>query len=275
MPFTFQQTAVDGLTLRVGRANFGKDGTAPSEGVPLLMLNGIGFNAELMEPLSRHLGNRPIVCADMPGCGQSPDPVLPYTISRMASAMVALMDRDLPDRPFDVVGFSWGGAVAQQIAVSSARRIARISLVATTSGLPLPAANPEVLRRLLDPTEYAHPAKLADNFHALLHEGGASAGLLRRFMTPTPQGVGCQVGALAGWTAAPLLPFIRMPVLLIGMVEDIIVPIAHQRALACLIPQARTIEIPQGNHLLPLAVPDRVGRHLARFFAGEDALATA
>jgi len=262
MAFTYRKQTVEGLTFRVGRSGAG----APHDALPLLMLNGIGFNAELMEPFARQFGNRPVICPDMPGSGLSPDPVLPYTISRMARAMVALMEREFPGRRFDVLGFSWGGAVAQQIAVTAPRKMERLALVATTSGLPLPVANPEVLRRLFDPVEYIDPNKLSENFHALLHEGGATSGLLRRFRTPTPQGVGCQIGALAGWTAAPLLPFARMPVLLTGMVEDIIVPIAHQRALACLIPHARTVEIAAGNHLLPLAVPTKVVPQIVSFF---------
>lgn len=262
MPFTYRKITVEGLTFRIGRSGADAPGA-----VPLLMLNGIGFNAELMEPLSREFGTRPIVCAEMPGCGVSPGPVLPYTMQRMARAMVELMGREVPGRRFDVLGFSWGGAVAQQIAVASARHVERLVLVATTSGLPLPVANTDVMRRLLDPTEYFNPAKLHGNFHAMLHEGGANAGLMRRFVSPTPQGVGCQVGALAGWTAAPLLPFLRMPVLLAGMVEDIIVPIAHQRALACLIPDAQTLELLQGNHLLPLAAPDKIGPQLAAFLS--------
>lgn len=267
MSFTYRKLTVEGLTLRVGRTGAG----APHDAVPLLMLNGIGFNAELMEPLSRHFPGRQIVCPDMPGCGKSPDPVLPYSIKRVARAMETLMERELPGRAFDVLGFSWGGAVAQQLAVTASRKVVRLALVATTSGLPLPASNFEVLRRLLDPTEYGHPSKLADNFRDLLNEGGANAGLLRRFVSPTPQGVGCQVSALVGWTAAPLLPFLRMPVLLAGMAEDPIVPIAHQRALACLIPQAETVELRPGSHLLPLAAPERIGPQLVDFFTQKSA----
>lgn len=271
MAFTYRTILIDGLTLRVG-----KNATARSAGaVPLLLLNGIGFNAELMESLARKFAGRPVICPDMPGCGKSPDPALPYTLHRMASAMVALMERECGPVPFDILGFSWGGALAQQIALNAARRVGRLALVATTSGLPLPVANPEVLRRLLDPTEYADPALLTENFRALLHEGGASAGLMRRFISPTPQGVSCQVAALAGWTAAPMLPFLRMPVLLAGMAEDAIVPIAHQRALACLIPQAETLEMRTGSHLLPLAVPDRVDPRLYQFLGESEALAPA
>lgn len=266
MPFTYRRYTVEGLTLRVGRKD-ARSAAAQAGAVPLLMLNGIGFNAELMEPLARHFGDRSIVCPDMPGCGDSPDPVVPYTIPRLAKGLVAMMETEFPGRSYDVLGFSWGGALAQQIAVTTASKVARLLLVATTSGLPLPFGNAEVMRRLLDPTEYMRPDTLAENFMALLSEGGASAGLLRRFTMPSPRGVSCQVGALAAWTAAPLLPFLRMPVLLAGMAEDPIVTIAHQRALACLIPQAETLEIRPGSHLLPLAVPDRVGPDLARFLS--------
>lgn len=268
MPFTFRKSTIEGLTLRIGY----KGSDSSPDAVPLLMLNGIGFNAELMEDLSRAFPGRPLLCPEMPGSGKSPDPVLPYTMQRMARCMVSLMEREFPGRPFAALGFSWGGALAQQIAVSAPRKVERLALVATTSGLPLPIANPEVLRRILDPTEYIDPSLLAENFRALLHEGGASAGLMRRFRTPTPAGVGCQVAALASWSAAPMLPFLRMPVLLAGMAEDAIVPIAHQRALACLIPQAETFEVRTGGHLLPLAVPDRIAPRLAEFLNGKEAL---
>jgi len=269
MPFTYRTTMIEGLTLRIGQ----KGAKAPPSATPLLLLNGIGFNAELAEPLSRQFPDRPILSPDMPGCGGSPDSVLPYTIARVARVVTALMEREYPGQPFDCLGFSWGGALAQQIAISAPRNVRRLVLVATSSGMPLPAANAEVMRRLIDPAEYIYPQKVAANFRELLVEGGAGAGLLRKFKSPTPSGVGCQVLALAGWSAAPLLPFLRMPVLLAGMTEDPIVPIAHQRALACLIPQARTLEIVSQGHLLPLAQPERIGPAIHSFMEESEAAA--
>jgi len=239
--------------------------SAAAAAPPLLLLNGIGFNAELMEPLADTLPSRTIVCPDMPGCGGSPDPAVPYLMPRLAAAMVALMERRFPGQAFDCLGFSWGGALGQQIAVQAPRQMDRLMLISTNAGLPLPMGDLGIWNRLLDPTEYADPQRLSRNFRQLLREGGANAGLMRRFTSPSAAGALCQIGALAGWSAAPLLPFLRMPVLLIGVGDDAIVPIVHQQALACFIPQAETMELPSGGHLTPLASPEQISTRIAAF----------
>src|SRR5690606_16044051 len=151
------------------------------------------------------------VVPDMPGCGRSSDPELPYTMIRIARAMGDMMEALFPGRAFDCLGFSWGGALAQQIAVQSPAKLARLVLVSTTCGLPVAPANPDVLKRLFDPQEYIDPRRLNASLRALLVEGGASVGVLRKFRSPTPTGIGSQILALATWSAAPLLPFVRNP----------------------------------------------------------------
>ncbi|MFP5218264.1 MAG: alpha/beta fold hydrolase, partial [Actinomycetes bacterium] len=42
------------------------------QGPPLLLLNGIGGNVEMWEPLARRLPGRRLVMPEMPGTGQSP-----------------------------------------------------------------------------------------------------------------------------------------------------------------------------------------------------------
>lgn len=242
---------------------------------PLLLLNGIGFNAELMEPLALALARpgedapngRAVVIPDMPGCGGSPDPTGSPLMCALSSAVTAMMDGLHPGRPFDCIGFSWGGALAQQIAVQASRKVTRLGLISTTSGLPLAPANPEVIKRLFDPKEYVDPRQLAANFRALLAEGGASAMLMQRFRTPSPQGLGNQLLALTGWTVAPMLPFVRVPVALVGVSDDAVVPYAHHTMLSCLMPHARTIEIRTGGHLSALASPERVAPSLRQFLA--------
>ncbi|WP_230278837.1 alpha/beta fold hydrolase [Croceicoccus sp. Ery15] len=270
MEFDYREIRAGGLTMRAALLDGGND-AAP----PLLMLNGIGFNAELMEPLALALAKpgpdaplgRSIVIPDMPGCGGSPDSNAHVMMYALSEAVIGMMEALHPGRHFDCIGFSWGGALAQQIAVQASRRVTRLGLVSTTSGLPLAPANPDVIKRLFDPKEYVDPRRLTANFRALLAEGGANATLMQRFRTPTPQGLGNQLLALTGWTAAPMLPFIRVPVALVGVADDAVVPYAHHTMLGCLLPHAQKIELRSGGHLSALARPERVSHALREFLA--------
>ncbi len=272
MQFDYRNISVGGLTMRAALLDHGGKST---QAPPLLMLNGIGFNAELLEPMATELAKpgpdapegRTIVIPDMPGCGGSPDSQSHMLMCGLSSAMTDLMEALHPGRPFDCIGFSWGGALAQQIAVQASRRVTRLGLISTTSGLPVAPTNPEVIRRLFDPEEYLHPSRLAANFRALIAEGGAGANLMRRFRSPSPQGLSSQLLALTGWSVAPMLPFVRVPVVLVGVADDAIVPYAHHTMLGCLVPHAQKIELRSGGHLSSLAHPERVAPALRKFLA--------
>ncbi len=275
MKFTYRKIKVGALTLRVAQA--GNNGNKASALPPLLLLNGIGFNAELMEPLARALATdengesngRAIVIPDMPGCGGSPDPAGNWLMYRLSGAISEMMAQLHPGRSFDCLGFSWGGALAQQIAVQASRRVERLMLISTTCGLPVAPANPDVVKRLFDPEEYVDPRRLTSNFIALLEESGAGAGLMKRFRSPTPAGVGNQLLALTGWSVAPMLPFVRVPTLLVGVVDDAVVPFAHHHMLTCLMPHASVLNVGSGGHLTSLASPEKIAPDMRRFLAGE------
>lgn len=272
MSFSYTEQKIDGLRLRVGVRRPLPGATREFASHPaLLMLNGVGSNAELLERLADALPGRLIVAPDMPGCGGSPDPCLPYSMPGMAATMLALMRQFVPDdgASFDVLGFSWGGALAQQIAVQAPSRLRRLVLVSTTAGLPLPVGDPGAIARLLDPREYADPKRMRVNFDLLLLEGGAGAGLMQRLRTPTPLGLSYQLAALATWTAAPLLPLLSMPVLLVTTADDPIVPPAHHRVLSWLIPKARVHVIAGGGHLAPLSRPEKLSGQLLSFLDQE------
>ncbi|WP_299307031.1 alpha/beta hydrolase [uncultured Croceicoccus sp.] len=236
---------------------------------PLLLLNGIGFNTALLEGLASGFAGRRIVIPDMPGCGGSPDPAMPYAMACIARDITAMMDTLYPGEAFDCLGFSWGGALAQQVAVQAQNHVRRLVLVSTTSGMPLPLGDAEMIARLMDPREYADPRRMSRNLSAMLKEGGAGAGLLTRLAAPTPAGVTGQLFALAGWSVLPLLPFVRVPVLIVGTDDDMVVPVAHNQFLRCALPSAETFELKSGGHLAPPASPERVLPRLKRFFAAE------
>ena len=104
-------------------------------GAPILLLNGLGSNADMWGVVEDRLSTvaRTIVF-DMPGSGRSPTPRTPLSISDHAAVAVALLD-ELGHEQADVVGFSLGGMVAQQLARDAADRVRRLALVATGCGL--------------------------------------------------------------------------------------------------------------------------------------------
>src|SRR5499427_448224 len=82
---------------------------------PLLLFNGIGANIELVEPFLDAFDGPEAIIFDVPGVGGSPSPRLPYRPSTLARLTARLLDQ-LGHAEVDVLGVSWGGALAQQFA---------------------------------------------------------------------------------------------------------------------------------------------------------------
>ena len=104
------------------------------QGAPLLLLNGFTRPLESWEPFVEALSDRMVIRFDAPGVGASPVPYLPLTILQLADVAVSVLDEVGVERA-DVLGFSHGGAVAQQIAVSHPERVRALVLVSTSCGL--------------------------------------------------------------------------------------------------------------------------------------------
>ena len=115
-----------------------RPGTGP--GPPLLMCNGIGASLEVLQPFVEALDARiEVVRFDVPGVGGSADPRAPYSFAMLALLVTRLMSA-LGHERFDVLGISWGGGLAQQLAFQHPRRCRRVVLAATATGsLMVPA----------------------------------------------------------------------------------------------------------------------------------------
>ena len=105
-------------------------------GVPLVLCNGIGASLEVLDPLVEHLNpESTVVRFDVPGSGGSPDSVLPYGFPYLAAVLGGLLKKlRLDGEGVDVLGLSWGGALAQQFAFQNPRRCRRLILVSTGTG---------------------------------------------------------------------------------------------------------------------------------------------
>ena len=240
---------VDGQLLRVGIQR--GTGQLP----PLLIFNGVGANLELVEPFAAALQGVEIIIFDVPGVGGSPVPTLPYRFSHLAGLADRLLHKLGYTGEVDVLGVSWGGALAQQFAHLFPGRCRRLVLAATSPGALMVPGKPSVLLKLVSPRRYRDPAFL-DAVGGSLYGGGyrRDPELLRehaRHVRP-PKGRGYLYQLLAGWGWSSLwwLGSLRQPTLVMHGNDDPIIPLVNAKILARLIRRARLFVIDDGHLFL-------------------------
>ena len=246
---TFSMETVDGRVLRVAvwRAS------APTHNRPILFFNGIGANIEAMAPMAELLDDRDFITFDMPGIGGSPDPVVPYNAILMSRIAALLLDRfEMP--VVDVMGVSWGGAMAQQFALQNPARINKLILCATSAGMLMVPGNPAALVKMADPRRYIDPDFMAKHFKTL-YGGmvGNKSEHISRITPPSKTGYFYQLMAMMGWTSAPFLPFLKTETLIMMGDDDQIVPLANGKFLNFLIPNSELFVVKNGGHLFLLS----------------------
>ena len=126
----------------------------------------------------------------------------------------------------DVVGYSHGGAVAQQLAIGHPTRVKRLVLLATACGVGAVPGHPrDVTRTLLTPNRGS------------------------RWPRPDPLGLLWQLLAISTWSSIPVLGCIDAPTLVVCGEHDRAVAPANSRLLAARIRDARLITIQAGHDL--------------------------
>ncbi|WP_428333751.1 alpha/beta fold hydrolase [Novosphingobium sp.] len=259
----FTDVGVAGRRLRIGQWHADPGGTAPGM-PPLVILGGIGMNIEMLEPLAHRMPRRHLISVDMPGIGKSPDPIFPYTMAQIALTLASLFDRMQIDQ-VDVLGISWGGAVAQQFAFQHRARIRRLILASTSSGNVMMPAGAAMMNHLFDPKEYTVEAALRRNLAMVYNGGGAGQVSLNAATAPSPLGYTYQVAAFAGWTSAGFLPLLSLPVLVMADNEDQFIPVSNAHFLHNAIPGSRIELSDGGGHLFMLTQPERFAQAVGDF----------
>ena len=271
MTATVEMMDVGGRTLRVAHWRLDE----PSDHPPLLFFNGIGANIEAVAPLAEMLTERAFVMFDMPGTGESPDPTIPYNPFTMSWTATQILDR-LGLEQVDVMGVSWGGAMAQHFALQYPGRTRRLVLVATTAGMLMVPGNPAALTKMANPRRYIDPKFMNEHFQTLyggVDKDGASHqkdSHIGRLKPPSPRGYFYQLIAMLGWTSLPALPFMSKEVLIMMGDDDQIVPLINGKILNTAIRNSRLEVIEGGGHLFLLTHADESVAALRTFLDAPD-----
>ena len=265
---------IGGRKLRVARWRLDRS----SEHPPILFFNGIGANIEAVAPLAEKLTERGFIMFDMPGTGESPDPTVPYNPFTMAWTASRILDR-FGIGVADVMGVSWGGAMAQHFALQHPKRTRRLVLAATTPGMLMVPGDFSAISKMGNPRRYVD-AKFMNEHFATLYGGltrspGAKASHIGRLKPPSPRGYIYQLLAMLGWTSLPALPFMTKETLVMMGEDDAIVPVINGRILASMIPNSRLEVFAGGGHLFLLTHADESVELLREFLDSPETAAEA
>src|SRR4029450_10808444 len=190
--------------------------SARGTGSPLLVLTGIGASLELSGPFEHALNLHGVqtLALDAPGPGESSRYRWPRRMPGLARTVERTLQMLGHDR-VDVLGVSFGGVLAPQLAHQAPKRVRRLVLAATAAGVPFLGGvpgSPRALLALATPRRYQSPdyyRRIAGALYggearrdpdSLLH------GSIARFSeAPSLGGYLEQLYAISFWTGLPWL----------------------------------------------------------------------
>ena len=232
------------------------------EGTPLVFISGTGGDLRAQPNIFKAplAGVFTLLAYDQRGLGRSEKPDRPYTMADYADDAAALMDAVGWNRAH-VVGVSFGGMVAQHMALRHPERIDRLVLVCTSSGGSGGASYPlhelqqmtaeERARFLIPINDTRCDSEWQRNNPQAVQQAVEFRLAATRLGGDDPRsemGARRQLEARQDHDIYDRLQDIRMPTLLCGGRFDGIATPGNMRAMADRIPNAQ-LELFEGGHL--------------------------
>jgi len=268
---------VEAKGIRFAYRRFGK-----ASGVPFVFNMHFTGTMDHWDPLvtDGFAKDREVILFDNAGVSSSSGEV-PTSVEEMAANAVAFI-RALGLSQVDVLGFSLGGMVAQELTLAAPELVRRLVLVGTGphSGESMASLTPEA-QKIFGAT-YDPPDHLWLGVFFTPSEASQTAGraYLKRFRRRTEgrdpevneKVAPAQLEALAKWGAPRANPFdylkaIHQPTLVINGDNDVIVYTINSYILQQNIPNAQLILYPDANHGSQYQYPERFVRHVSMFLS--------
>jgi pimeloyl-ACP methyl ester carboxylesterase len=242
------------------------------------------WDPAVTDPLA---SNREVILFDSAGIGRSTGDV-PTTVAGMSAHALDFLDA-LCLISCDVLGFSLGGVVAQQMALERPSIVHRMILVGTAprGGEDIMhLEKPSLARHLNDPTLRGY-AVLQKIFFAPSASSQAAGGAFierlsqRKEDNDTPSGsdvAAAQIAAFREWEQPHAAGFaelrsIHQPTLVVNGMHDEMIPISNSYRLAENLPNAFLLAYPDSGHGSLFQYHESFTRHAGAFLASDASFA--
>jgi len=275
--------------LQVGEQRYAYRRFGAGIGLPLLFLQHFtgtldNWDWAVSDPLAK---DREVILFDNAGIGRSSGAV-PTTVAEMTTHVLAFLD-GIGLARCDVLGYSLGGMIAQQMAQDRPSIVRRMILVATAprGGEDIMhLEKPSLAKYLSDPTLRGY-AVLSKIFFAPTESSQAAGkAFIARLAQRTedrepPSGAAvaqAQIAAFRDWEMSTGEPFaalrkIHQPTLVVNGVRDEMIPIQNSYWLGENLPNAVLQTYPDSGHGALFQFHDSFTRHASAFLDSDSASA--
>jgi pimeloyl-ACP methyl ester carboxylesterase len=268
-PIAMQYADVNGIKIA-----YGVRGSGP----PLVLIMGyrlssLAWPLDFIEGLAERFT---VILFDNRGTGKSDKPTHGYEISNMAKDVFGLLDH-LEIARANVLGYSMGGAIAQEFVRQFPGRVLGLVLCATMCGGPRAVyASPSVVRVMRE-LDGLKPEEIARRIWKVTYSPGylenhrdlAEDQMRREIAAPTPlHAADLQYQAFAEFDCSKALPSIQAPtIVLTGDLDQLVSP-QNSKLIAGLIPGASLIVIPGCGHRMMWEATDECVGFVTEFLSG-------
>lgn len=275
------------LETKSGKYAFRRFGTG--SGLPLLFLQHFtgtldNWDPAVTDPLA---SGREVILFESAGLGRSSGSV-PETVAGMAAHALAFLD-GLGLKTCDVLGFSLGGMVAQQMAVERPSVFRRMILVGTAprgGELIMHLDRPVLAKPLADPNLKGYAVLQKIFFAPTESSQAAGAAFIARLMQRKddrepisgPEVAKAQMAAFREWEQFgsehfAILKSIRQPTLVVNGVHDEMIPVRNSYWLSENLPNAVLLTYPDSGHGSLFQFHESFTRQTAAFLVSDSAFA--
>ena len=251
--------------------------TEQGAGEPLLLIMGLGGSHEEWRRIAPKLAEKyRVILFDNRGAGETLFPAdEPFSIPQMASDAKAVLDA-ANVKSAHVLGMSMGGMIAQEFALNYPEMTRSLILTVTTCGgaeniLPQPEVLFTLSGRGVKTPEDAFWAMAPYIYDAstpreLLEEDLSS----REGKFTKPENFMRQLQAIMSWQGThSRLAGIKAPTLVIGGVNDQLIPCANSKIIADQIPNSKLVELEDSSHIYTTDKPEKSVETILEFLDGK------
>ncbi len=262
-----EQPAVRGLVSLDGRfVDVVRYGVGAGD--PIIMVPGLAGGWKLIAPLAAALSRRhEVVLYNLEGEGRCCSRLASDRVGDDAAQLEALIGELHLERP-TVFGVSYGAAVALELAVERPGLLGGLVVYGGEANFE-PGLGANIARRVLERYPLPPDSPFLNQFFNLLHGGVPASPELARFVVgrcwTTDQAVmAARLRALADFDVTDRLWRIEAPTLVLAGSRDVVVPPAHQQALAAAIAGARFELLEGAGHVGFLTHGASIRTHVVR-----------